>query len=83
MKWILLILVLTFALRIIYIPSGAVSFHYDMARDAFIALQIWNGDLKIQGPPTSTPGLYHGPLYYYLLAPFYGFGGGDPRVASL
>ena len=83
LKWILVILVLAFALRIIYIPQGAVSFHYDMARDGFAALQIWNGDLKIQGPPTSTPGLYHGPLYYYLLAPFYGFGGGDPRVASL
>ncbi len=82
LKWILVILVLTFSLRIIYIPSGAVSFHYDMARDAFTALQIWHGDLKIQGPPTSTPGLYHGPLYYYLLAPFYGFGKGDPRVAS-
>ncbi len=83
LKWILVILVLTIALRIVYIPSGAVSFHYDMARDAYAALQIWNGDLKIQGPPTSTPGLYHGPLYYYLLAPIYGLGGGDPRVVAI
>lgn len=83
-KWVVLAIVISaFSLRILYIPSGAVSFHYDMARDAFVALQIWHGDLKIQGPPTSTPGLYHGPLYYYLLAPFYGLGGGDPRVASL
>lgn len=83
-KWIVLaIVILAFSLRILYIPSGAVSFHYDMARDAFEALQIWHGDLKIQGPPTSTPGLYHGPLYYYLLAPFYGLGGGDPRVVAV
>lgn len=83
-KWVVLaIVILAFSLRILYVPSGAVSFHYDMARDAFISLQIWQGDLKIQGPPTSTPGLYHGPLYFYLLAPFYGLSGGDPRAAAL
>lgn len=81
-KAVLIIFILAFTLRVLYIPSGAVSFHYDMARDAFTAQQIWNGDLKILGPPTSTPGLYHGPLYYYLLAPFYGLGGGDPRVPA-
>lgn len=54
-----------------------------MARDAFTALQIWNDqDLKIQGPPTSTPGLYHGVFYYYLLAPLYGLGKGDPRIVA-
>lgn len=54
-----------------------------MARDAFLALQIWNNfDLKIIGPPTSTPGLFHGALYYYLLAPLYGLGKGDPRVVA-
>lgn len=54
-----------------------------MARDAFTALQIWNNqDLKIQGPPTSTPGLYHGVFYYYLLAPLYGLGKGNPGVVA-
>lgn len=82
-KWILIIFILAFTLRVLHIPSGAVSFHYDMARDAFTATAIWHGDLKILGPPTSTPGLYHGPLYYYLLAPFYGLSGGDPRAPAL
>lgn len=81
-KWILIIFILAFTLRVLHIPSGAVSFHYDMARDAFTATAIWNGDLKILGPPTSTPGLYHGPLYYYLLAPFYGLSRGDPRAPA-
>ncbi|TSC88600.1 MAG: Uncharacterized protein G01um10147_96 [Microgenomates group bacterium Gr01-1014_7] len=82
LKIILPLIILAFILRILFISQGAVSFHYDMARDAFIALQIWNGDLKILGPPTSTPGLFHGALYYYLLAPFYGLGKGDPRVVA-
>lgn len=84
-KWIVLaIFILAFSLRILYIPSRAVSFHYDMARDAFEAQRIWKDhDLKILGPPTSTPGLYHGVIYYYLIAPFYGLSGGDPRVVAV
>src|SRR3989344_5344584 len=81
-RWAVFLFFLTFILRILFISQGAVSFHYDMARDAFLALQLWSGDLKILGPPTSTPGLFHGALYYYLLAPFYGLGKGDPRVAA-
>lgn len=81
---IIILIILAFILRILFIFDGAVSFHYDMARDAFIALQIWNeGDLKILGPPTSTPGLFHGPLYYYLLAPLYGLGKGDPAFVAI
>lgn len=82
---IVLLLLILFAvfLRVVFIFNNAVSFHYDMARDAFIARQIWlEGDLKIIGPPTSTPGLYHGVLYYYLIVPFYFFGNGDPRVVA-
>ena len=81
-KQIVFFILLAFALRVPFIFQGALSFHYDMARDAYVALQILSGDFKIQGPPTSTPGLYHGPLYYYLLAPFYGWGEGDPRVPA-
>lgn len=80
---IFLLIILSFALRSLFIFGGSVSFHYDMARDAFLALQIWNNfDLKIIGPPTSTPGLFHGALYYYLLAPLYGLGKGDPGIVA-
>lgn len=81
---ILLLITLSLVLRILFIYQGGVSFHYDMARDAYEAKQIWqNFHLKILGPPTSTPGLYHGVLYYYLIAPFYGFGQGDPRIVAI
>lgn len=79
-----IIIVLAFILRIIFIFQGGVSFHYDMARDAYEAEQIWsNHHLKILGPPTSTPGLFHGVIYYYLIAPFYWLGQGDPRIVAV
>lgn len=78
------LIVLAFVIRILFIFQGGVSLHYDMARDAFEAKQIWKDHhLKILGPPTSTPGLYHGVLYYYLIAPFYMLGNGDPRVVAV
>lgn len=81
---ILLLVILAFVLRILFILQGGLSFHYDMARDAFEAAQIWQEHhLKILGPPTSTPGLYHGVLYYYMIAPFYALGKGDPRFVAI
>lgn len=68
------IFVLAFILRILFGFNGAITFGYDQARDAFIANQILSGDLKILGPPTSTPGLFHGVFYYYYLAVAYLFG---------
>lgn len=83
-KVIFVLIILAFIIRILFIYQGGVSFHYDMARDAFEAQQIWKyHNLKILGPPTSTPGLYHGVLYYYLVAPFYLLGNGDPRVVAI
>lgn len=81
---IFILIILAFLLRILFIFQGGVSFHYDMARDAYEAKQIWqNFNLKILGPPTSAPGLYHGVFYYYLIAPFYLLGQGDPRVVAV
>lgn len=83
-KLILTLVVLAFIIRILFIFQGGVSFHYDMARDAYEAQKIWkDGHLKILGPPTSTPGLYHGVVYYYLIAPFYMLGQGDPRIVAI
>jgi len=58
-------------------------FMYDQARDAFQTQEILHGNLKLTGPPTDIPTLFHGPLYYYFLAPFYAAGRGDPRIALL
>ncbi len=68
------IFLFAYFLRVMYLPQNILTFGYDQARDAVISQQILKGDIKIQGPPASTPGLYHGVFYYYLLAPAYVFG---------
>jgi len=75
--------VLGLFLRVLYLPQKALTFGYDQARDAFVSGQILKGDLKILGPSASTPGLYHGVFYYYLLAPAYLIGQGNPIVATI
>lgn len=65
-----------------FLPSKALTFGYDQARDAINALEIVHGHLKLFGPPASQPGLFHGVFYYYLLAPFYLMGHGSPIVAA-
>lgn len=74
--WIILIATfgLGYFLRVMWLPRNVLTFGYDQARDALVSQQILGGDIKIQGPPASTPGLYHGVFYYYLLAPAYAFG---------
>lgn len=70
-----------FALRA---SSSQIAFTYDQARDAFESSSIWNNhDLKILGPSSDVPGLNHGVLWYYFLAPLYGVSGGNPEMVSI
>ncbi len=81
---ICLLFLLAFLIRLWFVSGNNISFHYDMSRDATAAEEIWQlHHLKILGPPTSTPGLFHGVLYYYLIAIFYLFGQGDPFVSAI
>ena len=72
------IFIFAFVVRIWYLKDDSLTFGYDQARDASIAKQLLSGDIKIQGPPSSAPGLYHGVFYYYFLSPAYLFGSGSP-----
>lgn len=65
---------LGYLLRILFLKDLSLTFGYDQARDARVTQQILSGDLKILGPPASTPGLYHGIFYNYVLAPAHFFG---------
>lgn len=80
--FLIAIFIFAFFLRVMFLQSDALTFGYDQARDALVAKQILSGDLKIQGPPSSQPGLYHGVLYYYLLAPAYLIGNGSPIITA-
>lgn len=75
------ILLSALILRFLYFPQN-IYFGFDQARDAFSALDILKGDIKLIGPPTTFEGLNHGVLYYYLYAPFYFFGKGSPEVVA-
>lgn len=77
-----LIFVLAFLIRVYFLQFDALLFTYDQARDAYVVKNILQGDLKVQGPPTSNLSSYHGVLYYYLITPAYLVGKGDPRVVA-
>lgn len=76
-------LILGFFLRTLFLKNGALTFGFDQARDAYAAKEIINGHLKILGPSASTPGLYHGVAYFYLIAPAYFLGNGDPIITAI
>ncbi len=76
------IFVFGYLLRVWFLPSQSLTFGYDQARDAYESLQIVDGNVKIYGPPASTPGLFHGVFYYYFLAPAYAVGDGSPLIAA-
>ena len=77
-----LIFLLAFFLRAQYPQSGNVVFSFDQARDAFVVGNLLRGDIKIQGPSTSTRDFFHGVLYYYIIAPGYWLGHGSPLIAA-
>jgi len=76
------IFLFAFFLRVMFLSKNSLTFGYDQARDAIVTQQILKGDIKIQGPSASTPGLYHGVFYYYLLAPAYLVGHGSPIAVA-
>lgn len=75
---IISLMVLGFILRTYYLKQNNIVFGYDQARDAYIASQIAHGDLKILGPPVSFGNLYHGVIYYYIIALPYHLSQGNP-----
>lgn len=81
-KVVFLIFILALAIRFLYFPNN-VNFSYDQARDSFAVLDILKGDFKVLGPPTTAGGnIFHGVLFYYLLAPIYFFSNYNPEVAA-
>lgn len=81
--FLILIFIFAVTLRWWFLPNKNIGFQYDQARDGFVVQQLLGGHLKLLGPPTSgTPGLFHGVLYYYLIAPAYYFGHGNPVIVA-
>lgn len=63
----------------VYRLDQLLGFYYDQGRDAKVIWNLWkNGKPFLIGPVTGLAGIFLGPFYYYLIAPFYILGGGDP-----
>lgn len=61
-----------------------VIFSYDQARDAQRIYDIFAfKDLKLVGPETDIPGVFNGPIFYYLVAPIYYLFHFNPNFAAL
>ena len=72
------ILLLAFFVRV-YRVGDLLGFYYDQGRDALVIWKLWHeGKPFLIGPVTGLPGIFLGPFYYYLIAPFYLMGAGDP-----
>lgn len=83
-KGIAFLVLIAIVFRLWMISGNKIYFWYDQARDAYVSQEILKGDFKIQGPSASGTNdtIYHGVLYYYLLAPLYFLGSGNPAVAA-
>ncbi len=77
-KLLWLIFLLALVVRFLWFRESTY-FGFDEARDAFTSTQIYQGlDFKLIGPPaTGNLGLFHGPIFWYLLGPLYLLGRGD------
>jgi 4-amino-4-deoxy-L-arabinose transferase-like glycosyltransferase len=78
-----IILILAFFLRV-YRVGSILGFYFDQGRDALV---IWDlihlHKFFLIGPTTGLAGIFRGPYYYYLIAPFYLIGRGNPVLPSI
>lgn len=83
--YIILSLVLAGASFIRFCRLGSLlNFYYDQGRDALVIWRLWHeGKLFLIGPITGLKGIFLGPFYYYLIAPFYLLGGGNPLYPAV
>lgn len=82
--YLLLIIILAGALFVrAYRLDQLLGFYYDQGRDAMIIWKLWHeGKFFLIGPVTGLAGIFLGPFYYYLIAPFYKISGGSPILPA-
>lgn len=78
-------MILGFALFLrVYRTQDFLGFWYDQGRDALV---IWdllrNHKFFLIGPTTGIEGIFLGPFYYYLIAPAYLLGNGNPVYPAI
>jgi len=82
-NFLALILVLGLFVRV-YRLDALLGFYFDQGRDALVVWRLWHeGKPFLIGPVTGLAGIFLGPLYYYIIAPFYLLGGGNPVTPAV
>src|SRR5258708_16047721 len=83
--YLILGVILVFALYVRVHGLGTVlGFYFDQGRDALVIWDfIHSHKFFLIGPTTGLPGIFRGPYYYYLIAPFYFLGKGNPIWPSI
>lgn len=77
-KLLFFILALALFLRV-YKLNELLQFYYDQGRDALVIHRLIHEHRPfLIGPVTGIEGIFLGPFYYYLIAPFYFLGRGSP-----
>ena len=75
-----LILIIGSLLRLQGVFTNSFAFTYDVGRDM---LSLWDivyvHNITLIGPTTGIPGVFYGPWWYYMLAPFFLLFGGNPQ----
>lgn len=68
----------------VYRVDKILGFYFDQGRDALVIWDfLYNHKFFLIGPTTGLAGIFRGPYYYYLIAPFYFLGRGDPVWPSV
>jgi len=68
----------------VYRLGALTGFYFDQGRDAKIIWDLWHsGKFFLIGPTTGIEGIFLRPFYYYLIAPFYLIGNGNPVIVSI
>src|SRR3989344_7069620 len=82
--YVLFVILILAAYVRVWRTDKILGFYYDQGRDALV---IWDllhkGKLFLIGPTAGIEGIFRGPFYYYLIAPFYLIGMGDPVFPSV
>lgn len=77
------ILIVAFLVRVWRVDQ-ILGFYFDQGRDAKVIWDFWhNGRFFLIGPTTGIEGIFRGPWYYWLIAPWYLLGNGDPVWPSV
>ena len=81
--WVFFVIILIIGLYLRFNHIGEViAFNWDQGRDAWEIRNIIQGKLTLIGPKTGIGEFHLGPIYYYLLVPFYYAANLDPMASN-